>query len=328
MTPPAEDHEPLPGDLRPMLTVAGPLPSGPGWAYEMKWDGVRALVALEEGRVRIRSRNGADVTASYPELLALRPTRRVRSALFDGEIVAFDGAGRPSFSLLGHRLHVGDARRARRLAERLPVAFLAFDLLHLDGAPVRTRPYAERRQALEGLGLSGPAWDTPPSFGGPGPQVVAAASSCGLEGVVAKAVADPYRPGERSRSWIKVKQLKTQEVVVGGWTPGQGWRRASVGALLLGLPEAGGLRYVGKVGTGFTEAALADLRQKLEELARPQSPFTAPLPRNVAAAARWATPTMVGEVACNGWTPEGRLRQPTWRGLRPDKAPSEVFPEG
>lgn len=327
MDPAPQDWSPLPEDVLPMLAVAGDLPAGGGWSYEMKWDGVRALVAVEGGRVRIRSRRGNDITVSYPELRGLGEALGSRQVLLDGELVAVDGGGRPSFELLQQRMHVSDATRARRLAATVPVTFMAFDVLHLDGTSTMGDTYDARRATLESLDLHGSHWATPPSFPGPGADVLEAATESGLEGVVAKRRRDPYRPGRRSGSWIKVKAFRTQEVVVGGFTTGQGRRSRSLGALLVGLPTPDGLRYAGKVGTGFSDAALADLLDTLGSLRRPSSPFTGALPRGQATGATWVEPSLVGEVRFSEWTRDGRLRQPAWRGLRPDKAPDEVVVE-
>jgi bifunctional non-homologous end joining protein LigD len=328
MDPAPSDWEPLPSDLRPMLAVPGELPTGSSWAYEMKWDGVRALMAVDGGRIEIRSRLGNEITGSYPELRGIGEELGARQLLLDGEIVALDERNRPSFSLLQQRMHVADPSQAKRLAQRLPVTFLAFDLLHLDGHSKIGSPYDERRQLLDSLGLDGAHWATPPSFPGPGADVMAAATQTGLEGVVAKRRREPYRPGRRSDAWIKVKAFRTQEVVVAGWTPGQGRRRDSIGALLLGLPDGeGGLHYVGKVGTGFTDVMLADLRDDLGRRERAESPFSGNVPRAQVAGATWVEPSLVGEVRFSEWTRDGRLRQPSWRGLRPDKRAEEVRPE-
>jgi bifunctional non-homologous end joining protein LigD len=328
MDPPPEGTEPVPEHLRPMLAVPGELPTGAGWAYEFKWDGVRALVRIEGGRPAIRSRNDRDITASYPELRALAEKLGARQVLLDGEIVALDNDGRPSFGALQPRMHVTKDSQVRRLMAEIPVSYLIFDVLHLDGRPTIGLPYAERRKLLEGLELSGPCWQTPPSFSDDGAAVLEVARQRGLEGIVAKRLTAPYLPGRRSDTWRKVKLFRTQEVVVGGWKPGEGRRAGTLGSLLLGLPDGrGGLDFVGHVGTGFTDRVLAELMAELAPLEQPDLPFTGPVPKEHIRGARWVAPRLVGEVRFAEWTRDGRLRAPSWRGLRPDKDPGEVVRE-
>jgi bifunctional non-homologous end joining protein LigD len=222
---------------------------------------------------------------------------------------------------------VTGAARIRRLSVSVPVTYYVFDLLHLDGRSTMSVPYRERRALLEGLGLSGPSWQTPPAWFGGGEAVLAAAREQRLEGVVAKQVESAYQPGARSRSWLKIKNLRTQEVIVAGWRPGQGRRADTIGALLLAIPDADGLRYAGKVGTGFTAAGLADLQRRLDPLASDQSPLGDDVPRADARGAHWVRPELVGEVRFTEWTRDGRLRHPAWRGLRPDKSAHDVVRE-
>lgn len=329
MDPAPADWEPMPELVRPMLCQSGSLPADDdGWAFEFKWDGVRAIVYVEGGRVRITSRNDLDVSVSYPELRPLGEALGSRAVVLDGEIIALDAEGQPSFRMLQRRMHVAEAARAKRLSSQVPATFMAFDVLYLDGRSTMDRTYDERRRLLESLSLDGAAWATPPAFsGGPGADVLRAARERGLEGVVAKRRDSTYQPGRRSDRWVKVKNFRTQEVVIGGWTPGKGRRGGTIGALLLGVPAEGGLAYVGKVGTGFTEQLLADLSRRLRPLARARSPFDGPLPKAQVAGATWVRPTLVGEVRFSEWTGEGRLRQPSWRGLRPDKRPGDVVVE-
>ena len=250
------------------------------------------------------------------------------TCVLDGEIVALGEDGRPSFARLQHRMHVANQREARRRAVSDPVTFVAFDVLYLRGHSLLAETYEERRAALESLHLSGETFTTTESFRDvSGQDVLDAAVQNGLEGVVAKRRDSPYRPGRRSTDWVKVKSFRTQEVVIGGWTEGHGEREGSLGALLLGIPSDEGLRYVGKVGTGFSASDRQDLLDDLRPLASPESPFTSPLRRSDAAAAHFVRPEIVGEVAFGEWTTAGRLRHPTWRGLRPDKAPHEVVVE-
>jgi bifunctional non-homologous end joining protein LigD len=320
----------MPDDLiRPMLaTLAPDLPAEDGrWGYEMKWDGVRAVVYAGGRRLRAMSRNDIDMIVSYPELADLAGPAGTKSMVLDGEIVALDESGRPSFEQLQGRMHVGDAKRAQRLAETNPATYLVFDVLRLDGHSLLTTQYVERRAILDGLGLDGPAWKTPGFWTENGASILQAARDQRLEGVLCKLLDSPYYPGRRFPGWLKVKNLRTQEVVVGGWQPGEGRRSGVIGALLLGLPADGGLAYVGKVGTGFTERSLRELGELLEPLQRQDSPFETEIPRKDSLGATWVRPEVVGEVRFSEWTRDGRLRHPAWRGLREDKSVSEVVRE-
>ncbi len=328
--PPRPDWQPVPALVRPMLATAGALPAGGEdgrWGYEMKWDGVRAVIYVDGGRTRTLTRNDRDVTGTYPELRALGEAMGGSQAVLDGEIVSFDGAGRPSFGRLQQRMHVTGAAEVRRLVTAVPAVYLVFDLLHLDGRPLVDLPYAERRRLLDGLALTGPSWQTPPSFAGGGAAVVQASREQGLEGVVAKRLASPYRAGRRSDDWRKIKNIRTQEVVIVGWKPGKGRRDGSIGSLLLGVPTDEGLQYAGHVGTGFTDAMLDDLVVRLRALPRKTAPVADEVPRAHSRDAHWVTPKLVGEVAFTEWTTDGRLRHPAWRGLRTDKSSDEVTRE-
>jgi bifunctional non-homologous end joining protein LigD len=325
----SDDWQPLPEHLQPMLATLGELPPASvdaQWGYEMKWDGVRSLVRVESGRVGLVSRNGIDMNTAYPELVALGSQLGSTQVLLDAEIVAFDAQGRPSFRRLQKRMHVANAAAAKQLAGSDPAVLLLFDVLHLQGRSLLRLPYTERRDILAGLQLAGPSWQAPPAFAGNGAEAVRLSKEQGLEGVMAKRLASPYLPGRRSGDWIKVKNIRAQEVVIGGWRPGSGRRAGTIGALLLGLPGNGGLTYAGKVGTGFTDDMLADLLARLSRLARSTSPFS-DAPRTEARDANWVTPRLVGEVAFAEWTDDGRLRHPAWRGLRPDKRPDQVVRE-
>jgi bifunctional non-homologous end joining protein LigD len=329
MDPPAAGFEPLPTLVRPMLAVLREsLPrDDDAYSYEFKWDGVRAMVYVDGGRPRVLSRNDRDVTGSYPEMRAMAESLGSRQVLLDGELVAMDERGRPSFEALQARMHVTNAAQVRRLTIDTPVTFLAFDVLHLDGASLVEKPYSHRRDVLESLELTGPSWQTPPAFVGGGEAVWQASRDQGLEGVIAKRLDSRYYPGKRSDCWLKLKNVRTQEVVIGGWKAGEGRRKGAIGSLLLGVPGPDGLDYVGHVGTGFTDQMLRDLEQDLAPLRRDDSPFAAAVPRPYAKDAQWVEPTLVGEVAFSEWTREGRLRHPAWRGLRPDKSPTEVVRE-
>ncbi len=330
--------------VRPMLAVAGPLPPPPGaegeWAYELKWDGVRAVAYVRGGAVpgplQLLSRTDRDMTSRYPELAPLAGAGGGRPMVLDGEIVALLD-GRPSFSRLQQRMQI--RHPAPELVAAVPAIYLIFDVLHHDGRSLLTTPYAERRRLLDELGLVGPTWQTPPAWFGGGADVLAASREQGLEGVIAKRNTSTYRPGTRSRDWIKTKNIRMQTVVIGGWTAGQGRRAGGIGSLLIGIPDppgtadlavGGGLRYVGHVGTGFTAATLTDLARRLAGHQQATSPFTAPsggVPREHARGAHWLAPVVVGEVAYAEWTPERVLRHPSWRGYRPDRRPQDVRPE-
>jgi bifunctional non-homologous end joining protein LigD len=308
--------------IRPMLATAGPLPSTGSWATEMKWDGVRAVAYIADG-VRFLSRNDRDVSVSYPELRGLPASLGVRDAVLDGEIVATDARGRPDFGLLQSRMHVVDAGKAAKLAEQTPVDYLVFDVLAVDGNSTLALPYVERRELLRRLDIGGNHVALPPSFDGDPADALAASLEQGLEGVVCKRLDSVYTPGRRSPSWIKVKHLRMQEVVVIGWEPGQGRRAGEIGALLLGVHVDGELRYAGQVGTGFDDRTLTDLRQRLSSLTVKTS-AAQDVPRDQARTAVWVRPVLVGEVVYTAWTRDQRLRHPSWRGLRPDKDPADV----
>ena len=324
------ERQPLPGILPPMLARLEPQlpPDGDHWALEMKWDGVRALAYCEGSRMRLISRTGEDVTAAYPELRGLAAAVGRRDALLDGEVVAMGESGWPDFEVLQNRMHVRDASLAQRLVAEYPVTYLAFDLLHLDGRPLLDLPYTQRRELLENLQINGPSWQTPPSFiGEPAANVRAVSRQYGLEGVVAKRLDSRYEPGKRPGTWRKVKNIRRQEAVIGGWRPGKGNRSGQIGSLLVGVHEDGGLAYAGHVGTGFTDRVLRELTAQLAPLRRATSPFAAPLPADHARDAVWAEPVLVAEIAFTGWTRAGRMRAPSYQGLRTDKAPAEVIRE-
>jgi bifunctional non-homologous end joining protein LigD len=240
--------------------------------------------------------------------------------ILDGEIVALRD-GRPDFGLLQSRMHV--QRPTDRLVRSAPVLYYVFDLLHRGERSLLAEPYTERRDALDELNLGRDPVHTPPWWRGGGKAVLAASVEQGLEGVVGKPLNSSYVPGRRG-PWIKVKNVRHQEVVVAGWTPGEGRRADLIGSLVLGVYDEHGLRYVGNVGTGFTEAILRELADRLQPLARQSDPFDVTVPGVVARTAHWVDPELVGEVAFSEWTGNGHLRHPSWRGLRPDKQPEQV----
>lgn len=312
-----------------MLATAGILPSDDaGWAYEMKWDGLRALAFISGGKVSLTSRTSRDITHVYPELAGLAAASGASQAVLDGEIVAFGGGEWPDFEALQQRMNIASAAQARQLAAGLPVSYLAFDLLWLNGRSLLELPYSRRRSLLEGLGLNAANWQVPPSFTGEsGRDVQAVSREHGLEGVMAKRVQSRYEPGRRSASWRKIKNVRRQEVVIGGWKPGEGGRAGWIGSLIVGVYDGDQLVYAGHVGTGFSQQVLRMLGDRLDPLRQAHSPFGTTIPPEDARFARWVEPVLVAEVAFAGWTKSGRLRAPAYKGLRSDKDPTEVVRE-
>ena len=320
------DAEPMPDFIAPMLAKLETLPSDESrWAFEVKWDGVRAIAHSEPGRLRILSRNGNDVTDGYPELRPLNRVLGSHRAILDGEIVACDSDGKPSFQLLQTRMHLRGEAAARRQAEGAPVTYMIFDLIWLDGHSLMALPYAERRTRLEALELDdAPHWRIPESFVGQGSALLAATREQGLEGVIGKRLDSRYVSG-RHGAWAKIKNWGRQEAVIGGWRAGQGGRTGRIGALLLGMHDADGqLRYVGRVGTGFDTRELERLAGLLKPLARPTTPFAGRQPPKDS---HFVEPQLVCEVEFSEWTHAGTLRQPSYKGLRDDKRAEEVVRE-
>jgi bifunctional non-homologous end joining protein LigD len=331
MDPPLDpEREPMPKQLKPMLaTLSARLPRDEeDWAYEIKWDGVRAIAYSEAGQLRLESRNLREITSHYPELRALAAALGTREAVFDGEVVAFDDGGRPSFELLQSRMNLASEAAIRGRMADCPVTYLIFDLLHLEGRSLLDLPYAERRERLDALALEGPSWQTPSHHRGEGEALLRLTRDRGLEGLVAKRLDSRYLPGRRSRAWLKVKNTRSQELVIGGWLPGQGRRAETIGAILVGYNEDddGGrrLRYAGRVGSGFTEAELRRLAGLLEPLETRESPFEGRQPPKQAV---FVEPRLVAEIAFREWTAARTLRAPVYKGLRADKDPAEVVLE-
>ena len=311
-----------------LATLGGLPPDDHGWGYEMKWDGVRAIAFVEDGSAQFWSRTGRDVTSSYPELRGLADAAGAARVVLDGEIVAFGDGGWPSFEVLQQRINISSPAQIERLAAQVPVSYVAFDLLCLDGQPLLDAPYAERRALLDQLGLNGRHWQTPPSFTDvSGADLLNVAELQGLEGVVAKRLTSRYEPGRRSPAWRKVKVRYGQEAVVGGWTRGEGNRAGLIGSLLIGVQGPAGLAYAGHVGTGFTQETLVMLGRRLEPLRRKTSPFAVPVPPEHARAAIWVEPRLVVDVEFGGWTSADIMRAAAYKGLRTDKDPAEVIRE-
>ncbi|HST56188.1 MAG TPA: DNA ligase D [Solirubrobacteraceae bacterium] len=328
MDPPEPGREPMPEHLPAMLADPGRLPEPEdGWAFEIKWDGVRALAYARPGRLHLESRNLNDISDRYPELRPLGRQLGMREAVLDGEIVAFDAHGAPSFELLQQRMHLTSERTIRRLAKDAPVTYVIFDLLYLDGRVTMGLPYGERRELLQQLELSGPAWQTPAYHRGSGRELLAVTAEHHLEGVIAKRLDSTYRPGERSAAWTKVKNTGRQELVIGGWLSGKGRREGQLGALLMGYYEEHGgrqaLRYAGRVGTGFDDHELERLGGKLAARKRASSPFGkygVQPPRD----AHFVTPNLVAEIEFSHWTRDRILRHSSYKGLRSDKPAEEI----
>jgi bifunctional non-homologous end joining protein LigD len=330
MDPPDDpDREPMPEHIEPMLaTLTKTLPRDEdSYAFEVKWDGVRAIAYVEGGQARFESRRGGNITSRYPELRGLGPALGSTAVVLDGEIVAFDGE-RPSFERLQRRMHVGNERAIRRLMGEVPVVYVMFDLLWLEGHSTLELPYRERRKLLDELRPEGASWQTPAAHEGDGAVLLDATKRLGLEGVVAKRLDSVYEPGRRSRAWLKVKNHNSQEFVIGGWLPGKGARSTSLGALLIGYYEStepdARLRYAGRVGTGLTENELRRLVELLAPLRRKTSPFS-PAPRVKDAV--FVEPELVAEVRFTEWTRAGVVRAPAYQGLREDRDPREVVRE-
>jgi bifunctional non-homologous end joining protein LigD len=328
--PPARERDPFPENVVPMLARLSKLPrDDDGWGVEIKWDGVRAIAYCRPGRVELQTRNLNDVSSQYPEVKRISRALGAHDAVLDGEIVAFDENGRPSFERLQQRIHNTDENVVRRRMKTHPVVYVAFDLLYLDGRDLTAEPYERRRKLLEGLELSGESWQTPGHSVGHAKELLAASKEQGLEGVMLKRLDSAYAPGKRTGAWLKVKNVSRQEFVVGGWTPGEGRRREHLGALLVGYFDRDGgkpaLRYAGKVGTGFTASELASLAARLAPLERRTSPFAAgPKPPR---SATFVEPRLVAEIEFREMTAEGQLRHAAYKGLREDKAAGEVVLE-
>jgi len=331
MDPPADPRrEDMPARLRPMLARAAPLPPAREqreFSYEVKWDGVRAIAYSRPGELRLESRNLNDITARYPELARLNRALSSHEAVLDGEIVALDADGRPSFQALQGRMHLTGEAQVRRLARSAPVTYMIFDLLWLDGHSLMGLSYAERRLRLGRLGLENERWRVPDTLQGSAQEVLAATAQQGLEGIIAKRASSTYRPGARSDAWLKIKNTGRQEFVIGGWVPGAGRRQESIGALLVGVHgEQGQLLYAGRVGTGFTQKELERLAALLAPLQRPDSPFAAG-PARPPRGAVFCEPQLVAEVEFSEWTRTGSLRHPSYKGLREDKRAEQVVRE-
>jgi len=322
MDPPADpSYEPMPDRLEPMLARSGVLPPDEQrWGFEVKWDGIRTVAFLDHGHITLQGRNFSDFTPRYPEVRELARSLGASRVILDGEVVAFDDHGRPSFERLQSRMHLASDSAVRRRMQDTPVTYVIFDLLYLDGHSTMPLRYEERRELLERLELDGPAWRVPAYHRGEGRALLEATRELGIEGIVAKRLESTYEPGRRSSAWVKVKNVCEQDVVIGGWTPGEGGRSSHFGALVCGVMDDGKLVYVGKVGTGFTEKTLALVQRELEPLRQDTSPFEGRQPPKGTV---FVEPRLVARVELREWTRAGTMRAPSFKGLRDDIEPQD-----
>jgi bifunctional non-homologous end joining protein LigD len=306
--------------MRPMLATKGSqVPGGGEWLHEVKWDGIRVLVRVAGGDVRLWSRNENDVTVAYPELQGL--AAQGRDVLLDGEVVALEN-GVPRFSAIADRMHVRDVRRAEQLSTVNPVTLIVFDLLEVDGRDVMGRPLTERRSRLEVLEVQGPSWQVPTTYDDGG-MLFEATRAQGLEGVVSKKRGSLYVPGRRSADWVKLPHRPTRSYVVGGWRL-ETDSESRLGAVLVGQPTGTGLSYRGRVGSGIAGRVGQRLLDLLAPLSTPASPFCDEVPRVDAKGTTWVRPEVVVEIASLGMTPGLRLRQPAYLGVRRDVDPADL----
>jgi bifunctional non-homologous end joining protein LigD len=306
-----------------MLATPGPLPTGAEWVYEVKWDGMRLLAEVTDGEVRLVTRAGRDVTSTFPELSGL--TAIAPDVVLDGEVVLLED-GVPSFAALADRVHRPVSRTS---VVARPVTFMVFDVLRLYGVPLLERPMRERRATLERLDTASvPAVALSPLYTD-GRALFEATGRRGMEGILAKRRESEYRPGRRSPAWVKVTHRHTQTCLVGGWRPERSGQGTRIATLLLGVPDGGDLRYAGRVPVGLAGAVVQRVLSELvTDLETGASPFFERPPRAEAAGAHWCEPVVTVEVAHHGWTVDGRLRQPVFRGVRADVDPSQVRREG
>ena len=327
MDPPEDEaYEPMPERIAPMKARTGQLPRNEeDYGFEVKWDGIRTLFFSDAGHVELQGRNFSDFTPRYPEVRELGRELGMRRIVLDGEVVALDEEGRPSFERLQSRMHLASDSAVKRRMKDTPATYVIFDLLYLDGHMTTSLTYEERRRLLDELELEGPAWRTPAYHPGEGIALLDATKRMGVEGIVAKKLDCPYEPGRRASGWIKVKNVARQEVVIGGYHPGEGKRAGRVGALAVGYHDDDGrLVYAGKVGTGFTEATLGLLGKELERRRRDDSPFEGRQPPK---GTLFVDPELVADVEFREWTKSGTLRAPSFKGLRPDLDPADVIRE-
>ncbi len=304
-----------------LATQTSVIPTGPDWVHEVKWDGMRVLIDIDDRGMTISSRTGRDITAGFPELAGLAGL--YEDMLLDGEIVAMVD-GRPSFAALTERMHVTNAAKAAALSVTRPVTFLVFDVLRLFGAHLTGQSWTARRSLLERLELSGRSWQVPPTYDD-GEELFAATRDQELEGIVSKRRSSTYAAGRRSSDWLKSPHRISVSVIVGGWRTEVGSTAGRLGAVLVGLPDGqGGWRYAGRVGSGLAGSAGVALRALLAPLTRAHSPFSDEVPPVDAEGTRWVDPSVVVEVRTLGHAPGQRLRQPAFLGVRADLTPADL----
>jgi bifunctional non-homologous end joining protein LigD len=323
-----DDPDPLPA-LQPMLATLAASPfDDDDWLFEPKWDGVRSLATCADETMLV-SRNGRDISATYPELGRLHERLVCVDAILDGEILTLSN-GRPSFEKLQSRINLQNEHEIARAAKSTPVLFVAFDLLYLDGKTLVSRPLEERKELLSDLVIPNEWVQVSTSVRGEGTALFEAARAQNLEGIVAKKAKCPYQPGKRTRDWLKIKTIYDADVVIAGWSAGEGSRSSSFGALIVGAYDDRGLRFVGLVGTGFSDRTIGELAPKLKELEVPEMPFVDD-PRKLTSGrfgkpirdARWVRPELVASVEFRELTSAGKLRAPSFKGLNDEKSPQE-----
>jgi len=318
---PAGERAPMPKKLAPMLAEIGDAPfRKPDWMWEPKLDGYRVLAFLEDGKVTLRSRRGLDLTAAFPRLAAETGKQAAESMILDGEIVALDASGKPSFNALQNRVQLKAARDIAAADRDVPAVYFCFDLLYFAGIDLRDRPYRDRRRYLAQALLPSPLVQLVHATED-AEALQKAAIASGFEGIVGKRKDSRYEAGRRSAQWLKVKPTRTEEFLVGGYTKGKG-SREPLGALLVGYRGDGKLHYASHVGSGFDERTLKTVKQRLEPLARKTNPFAEKPERN--APTTWVEPEVVAEVKFHSWTEDGRLRAPVFLRLRDDIDPKQV----
>jgi bifunctional non-homologous end joining protein LigD len=323
------EREPLP-DLSPMAATLADKPfDSDDWLFEVKWDGVRAISVCMDEETLVLSRNKRDITRTYPELQNLHDRLVALDAVVDGEIVALDD-GRPSFEKLQSRMNLQNEHQIQRAMKACPIIYVIFDLLYLDGKSVIGEPIARRKELLAEIVVPNARVQVSHYETGAGVALFNAAKERGLEGIIAKKIGSPYRPGKRTREWQKIKTVHDGDFVIGGWSRGEGSRSSTFGAILVGAYRDDELIYVGSVGSGFSEAVLQELLPQLKALEIDHCPFVGGV--DAVRGGRfgkpirdphWTEPKLVARVEYRELTHGNRLRAPTFKGLRADKAPEE-----